>query len=169
MRWALRIPLSVRTLLAVALLSFAPSGCARFGSESEEDEAQSGEAVRGSLVRGLLLLSPEQLQAAGVELATAGPGTLDIAIVLPGEIELDPGQVAHVVPPVSGLVRAAGKRVGDPVRAGETLLVLESSELAKAKSEYLTRQKVLELAQIDLERAGALQANTAAALQALDA
>lgn len=149
-----------------ALLLVLLCGCARYGAHGGP---QGGEVSQEPLAHDLVRLGPEQLDAAGIRLETAGPGTLDIEISLPGEIELDPARVAHVVPPVSGFVRAVARRLGDPVRAGETLLVLESSELANAKSDYLTRQKTLELARIDLERAQSIQVNTTTILAALDA
>lgn len=66
----------------------------------------------------------------GVRMATAGAGTVDIGVDLPGEVEANGDRLAHLAPRFAGLVREVRKRVGDSVRAGEVLAVIESETLA---------------------------------------
>ncbi|TYO95016.1 cobalt-zinc-cadmium efflux system membrane fusion protein [Geothermobacter ehrlichii] len=56
------------------------------------------------------------------------------------------------VPPVPGIVREVRKKLGDRVRAGEVMAVLESRELADAKAEYLAARERLALAQANFSR-----------------
>jgi len=97
-------------------------------------------------------LTERQLRAFGIELQTAGPGRLQLGITVPGEIVVNPDRVAHVVPRVSGVVVQVLKSVGDRVHAGETIAVLESRELADAKTAWLAAGRRVELAQDTFER-----------------
>jgi cobalt-zinc-cadmium efflux system membrane fusion protein len=66
----------------------------------------------------------------GVRVATAAPGAVDLGIELPGEIRANADRIAHLAPRFPGLVREVRKRIGDPVRAGEVLALVESETLA---------------------------------------
>ena len=55
-------------------------------------------------------LSPEQIQAAGVELAVAGPRRLERLLSLPGEIRFDEDRTSHIVPRAAGVVASARAR-----------------------------------------------------------
>jgi len=95
-------------------------------------------------------LPPEVLTEFGVKLAVAGGGNLRQTTTVPGEIKLNPDKLAHIVPRVEGIVREVRKTIGDPVRQGEVLAVLESRELAEAKAAYLAGRQRLALAQANL-------------------
>jgi membrane fusion protein, heavy metal efflux system len=66
----------------------------------------------------------------GVRVATAAAGTVDVGVDLPGEVRPNGDRLAHLAPRFPGLVREVRKRVGDPVRAGEVLAVVESENLS---------------------------------------
>jgi cobalt-zinc-cadmium efflux system membrane fusion protein len=104
----------------------------------------------------MLTLSERDRRDAGIELATAGPGRLESSARLLGEVRVNEERLAHVVPPVPGVVREVEARVGDDVRAGELLAILASRELAEARSQYLAARGRRELAEIAHEREQAL-------------
>ena len=81
-----------------------------------------------------LALSERDRSDAGIELATAGPGRLELHTRLLGEVRVNEERLAHVVPPVPGVVREVSVRIGDDVRAGQLLAVLASRELAEARA-----------------------------------
>ena len=64
-------------------------------------------------------------------------GTLSRRIIVPGTIVPNPDRIAHVSVKLSATVTELRKKVGDRVAAGEVLAVLESRDIASAKSEYL--------------------------------
>jgi cobalt-zinc-cadmium efflux system membrane fusion protein len=70
-------------------------------------------------------------ERAGVTLATAGPGVVDFAIELPGEVRPNADRTAHVAPRFAGTVREVRVVAGDRVRAGDVLAVIESDTLAR--------------------------------------
>ena len=101
-------------------------------------------------------LSERERETFGIVLETAGPGSLSFDLELPAEVRLNEDAVAHVVPRLAGVVVEVRKSVGDQVRAGEVMAVLESRELADANAGYLAASTRLRLAQRTYEREKAL-------------
>jgi len=100
----------------------------------------------------VLKLSQKEIQEFGVRIATAGPGKIKNRISLPGEVNINADRLAHIVPQVPGLVRKIYKTLGDRVKAGELMAVLESRELADAKSAYFVAKERLALAEANFKR-----------------
>ncbi len=100
------------------------------------DGGQAGERPGAHAEEGLRL-TPDQRQRFGITVATAGPGRLGNEVRVPGEIVFNEDRVAHLTPRVAGIARGVLKTVGDRVKAGEVLAVIDSRELADAKAEYL--------------------------------
>ncbi len=98
---------------------------------------------------GELVLSDRDRADAGIAFALAGPGRIEVHSRLLGEVRVNEERLAHVVPPVSGIVRKVSARVGDTVEAGQLLAVLASRELAETRATYLGARGRRELAQID--------------------
>lgn len=71
----------------------------------------------------------EDFEPFGVTVATAGPGEVDEVIELPAEVRPNADRLSHLAAPFPGIVRSVNKTVGDPVRAGEVLAVIESETL----------------------------------------
>ncbi|OOP57826.1 MAG: hypothetical protein AYP45_01370 [Candidatus Brocadia carolinensis] len=105
-----------------------------------------------SQIEGRVALTPEAAQSAGIGVKTAGSVQMKTVLELPGEIELNADKVVHVVPRVSGVVTEVYKNLGDEVKHGEVIAVIDSRELAELKSEYLASIKRVELAQATFER-----------------
>lgn len=119
--------------------------------EGEHAEGEHGEGEHAG-GEGKIELSSEAALRAGIEIKTAGPARMKMVLELPGEISLNRNKVAHVVPRLSGVVTEVRKNLGDPVKRGEVIAVIDSRELADAKSAYLAAGKRLELAQSTFER-----------------
>ncbi|MGH7788370.1 MAG: efflux RND transporter periplasmic adaptor subunit, partial [Candidatus Binatia bacterium] len=66
----------------------------------------------------------------GVTVATARAGTVDLGIELPGEVRANADRTVHLAPRYDGVLREVRARVGDRVRAGAPLAVVESATLA---------------------------------------
>lgn len=71
-----------------------------------------------------------ELERFGVTVVTAGPGEVDLGVELPGEVRPNADRTAHVAPRFPGTVREARAVVGDRVRAGDVLALIESDTLA---------------------------------------
>lgn len=103
----------------------AESEIAGLHSEETHESAEGGghdedeEAIEISL---------EVQERFGIEVEPAGAGTVEVTLDLPGEVRPDPDRIVHVKPPFSGVVTSVKKHVGDTVRSGDVLVVLESSQ-----------------------------------------
>ncbi len=117
-------------------------------SVSVREEPDTGAGENEKLVR----LDEAMRKESGLEIATAGPGKLQVHDTLSGEIAFNSDRLAHLVPRVPGVVREVHKNLGDIVRAGDVLAVLESRDLADAKAAYLAAVARLTLAQANFTR-----------------
>ena len=72
-------------------------------------------------------ITPEVLEEFGIGVATAGPGTVVRTVDLPAEVRPNQDRLAHIVPRYAGIVKEVRTDIGDRVRAGEVLAVIESS------------------------------------------
>jgi cobalt-zinc-cadmium efflux system membrane fusion protein len=118
-------------------------------SEEGQDDVREGEKI--------VHLEEAAVKESGIETATAGPGTLQVHETLSGEIAFNSDSLAHIVPRVPGVVREVHKNLGDIVRTGDVLAVLESRDLADAKAAYLAALARLALAQANFTREERLQ------------
>ena len=116
-----------------------------------EDHESSEEKVR---------LSAAERAEFGIEVANASPGQLAIQVNTPGEVQVNPNLLAHIVPRVPGVASEILANVGDQVKQDEILAVLESQELSEMKSAYLVAQERLELAQATFDREETLWAQS---------
>jgi len=101
---------------------------------------------------GRVRMDDAMTKNAGIKLETAGPAKIRSTLQLQGEIEFNQDRVAHVVPRLDGVVVQSAKNLGDQVKKGELLAVLESRTLADLKSEHLATQTRLDLARGTFER-----------------
>ena len=93
---------------------------------AEEDENHEEESYdeHEEVVR----FTQSELDEFGIELSTAGPGTLLIEITAPGEVVVNNDKLAHIAPRFPGVVTQVYKRLGDRVKTGDVLAVVESNE-----------------------------------------
>jgi cobalt-zinc-cadmium efflux system membrane fusion protein len=96
-------------------------------------------------------LSDAQIAAAGIELATVRSGASG-AITVPATVAADPERSAVVAAAVGGRITSLTKNVGERVRRGDTLAVIESREAAELQAEVQAARQRLALAQSTLRR-----------------
>lgn len=101
--------------------------------KEEEDLIQPHESENEEIVQ----LTNDQIVKQRIELATASPGQVRQSLSTRGKIAVDPDKMAHVIPKVPGIVREAKKNIGNQVRAGEVIAILESQEMADLKAAFL--------------------------------
>lgn len=104
----------------------AEEGHAEEGHEGHGDE-KGGEAKR-SLEDEVIQLADDRLLGNDVTFAKAGPGSIRFEIELPGEIVLNADKVAHIVPRFPGIAQKVFKDLGDEVREGEVLAIIQSNQ-----------------------------------------
>lgn len=106
----------------------------------------------------VIKLSADQIKSLDIKVQEANEGTLSITLSARGKIILEPDRLAHILPKVSGVAKEGLKNIGDHVKKGEVLAVLESREIADTKANYLAAHEKERLALSLFEREQSLYA-----------
>jgi cobalt-zinc-cadmium efflux system membrane fusion protein len=108
------------------------------------------------VVEGLVKLTQDQIVAQEIDVAAVQGGFLSRHIIVPGTIAPDVNRIARVPARVVGTVAEMRKQLGDMVEKDEVVAVLDSREVADAKSEYLTASVNFDLQKTNFDRAQGL-------------
>jgi cobalt-zinc-cadmium efflux system membrane fusion protein len=107
----------------------APSAPAKF--EVSPEVARTGAGKVGDLT-----ITEEAEQLAGIKIAPADLRVATEQLAVSGVIEAGGDREVKITPRVAGTLTSVAVVVGDAVRAGQTLAMIESPELARAQAEY---------------------------------
>ncbi len=146
-------------LLALTLLTAcAPGKPAATASAAPDEHAEHGRDPAGHEEHeheheaGVVVVPQDRQRAAGVHVVGVAARDVTSTLETTGEIAENTDAEAHVTPRVAGRVTRVWRTVGDRVRVGETLAVLESDALGDAQAEFLEAQARHELATGTLAR-----------------
>lgn len=137
--------------VSIALALSACGGSPETGNSAGNDTAPAADKGAPHADEGSIILSPDQIAAAGIQLArptTGGAGMID----LPATIEGDPEGTQIVSAAIGGRVVALNRNLGEAVRRGQTLAIIESREAAQLKGEVEASRARLALANSNLAR-----------------
>lgn len=109
-------------------------------AEGHEEEAEHDEG-------GLIELSPEQAATAGVKTAKVEKRSQAGLLEATAQIEAAADRQAKVGARIPGRIVSAKAGVGDAVRAGTVLAVVDSPDLGRGKADYLSALAASEVAQ----------------------
>lgn len=98
-------------------------------------------------------LTPEAIQANRVRVAAAEKKVLVSTLTAPARLGFNTEQVAHVGSILKGRVSEMKVRLGDTVRKGDPLVIVDSSELGEAQSDYLQKLVAAEISKPAIELA----------------
>ena len=113
------------------------------GAPIHEEHAEGG----GEAHERRVVLSPEAVRAAGIQVVEATTGGLVSGLTAPARVTFTQTGVARVAPRASGRLDTIEVRLGQRVRKGTVLGYVESPELGRARADYLaasTRERVAE-------------------------
>ncbi len=119
--------------------------------QTAEHEAQGGEK--------LLALSAEEAQRAGIQVRKLELQEQADQVTVTATIQANQDKLAHVAPRVPGRIVKVNASLGDKVKAGQALAMLDSIELGEARSSYLQAASEAAVAQAGFERAQRLNAD----------
>lgn len=97
--------------------------------------------------------SKEAVEKLGIDVAPVWEAAMTESISASGEVSFDATKVARLAARVPGTAWRVTKQIGDPVKAGDLLAIIDAAEVGKAKSELLqalvqTRLKAQALANL---------------------
>lgn len=126
-----------KMLLLLATLPLALAACGRSedsgtsvspssdaGTARHEKEGEANHEEEG----GHIELTAEQIEAAGIQLHRVGPAVIREALPLYGVIAPNAERMRDVAARFPGVIRSVAKKIGDPVREGEELAIVEANE-----------------------------------------
>ncbi len=163
-----------RTILIVVAFIAMQSGCRdaggdarpHGGSVAKSENGQDAEHDEHGHAHGddehtdEVTLTGEAITRYGIEVETASLHRLRPSFVAPARVAFNAEAIAHVGSTLPGRVVELAVRLGDTVKKGDLLLVVESPQLGEAQSEYLqkliaaqTTVATVELAKNGLDRA----------------
>jgi cobalt-zinc-cadmium efflux system membrane fusion protein len=114
--------------------------------EHKEGEAGHGDADQ-------LKLTAEAIEAAGIKMEEIAEAEIVDQLIVTATIRPNQDRITHVSPRVSGRIVKVQAKLGDQVKAGQTLAMLDSLEVGEAHSAYLQAKTQHTVAKADFERA----------------
>lgn len=120
------------------------------GKGGHAEEGHKGE-------EGVVHVSKEAMQKNDIRVGKATAGRLGGGVEAPAEVSFQPDKVAHVTLLVPGRVTSVKVNLGDKVKRGETLAIVESAELSEAQGASAQARAAFDIAQKGLERQKELQ------------
>ena len=144
---------AVALVAIVAILLLLARGNRRTAQESVEVSAtHADEEKHGSEEGGEVKLSPEALEATGIEIEGATQRPAVALLKVTGTVETNPQQTQQVTPLVSGRVERVNVALGDRVGAGTILAVISSPQIAQMHGKLHEAETQLSLAERNLAR-----------------
>ncbi|MDO8293939.1 MAG: efflux RND transporter periplasmic adaptor subunit [Gallionella sp.] len=135
-----------------------PAAAASGGAEKAGDKAgdkhgehKEGEAGHGEA--GSLKLSAEEIETAGIKVDELAAQEISEQLIVTATIRPNQDRITHIAPRVPGRIVKVSANLGDQVKAGQALLVLDSLEVGEAHSAYLQAKTQLAVTKADFERA----------------
>jgi cobalt-zinc-cadmium efflux system membrane fusion protein len=108
-----------------------------------------------------LQLSPEQQKEWGIVLDTVSKQNISSRITLPGILTVNQNRTAHISSFVQGKVVSHSADLGDYIRKGQALVIINSPQFAQAQADFLSARAKYLLSQKEYERAKMLLAEKA--------
>lgn len=142
-------------LLILLGIGFATWKLTPSSSENKEiTEKRSYEELdeHGHQEENVINMPSDQIKELNIQTKIAEQGDLSVTITTRGKITLHPDRLVHVLPKMPGVAREITKNIGDSVKAGDVVAILESREMADIKANYLASKEKLALASSLLER-----------------
>ncbi|MBN9505138.1 MAG: efflux RND transporter periplasmic adaptor subunit [Altererythrobacter sp.] len=136
-------------LAAAAAVGF---GAARFTQPSTVTAVEQAESQTPTTQSDTVAISQQAIATSQIGVAPAAAGELDAAIPASATVEATPDADAVLTARAPGTVTRIFKRIGDPVRKGETLALVESRDASSIAAEQSAAAARVALAQKQLAR-----------------
>lgn len=128
----------------------AEPATAKKDEHAGEKEGEHKEGEEG------LTLTSEEAERAGVKVEKASLMPLGETVVVTATVRPDQDRLAHVAARIEGRITSVPAKLGDKVRAGQTLAVLDSVAVGEAHAALNQAKAELGIAEADFKRAEAL-------------
>jgi len=134
-------------LVAAAALGFGAARLSQPALPQPESETQAPAAPNDNVA-----ISQQAITSSQIGLAPATAGELDAAVAASATVEAPPDAEAVLTAHAPGTVPRIFKRIGDPIRAGETLALVESRDASSIAADQAAAAARVNLASRQLAR-----------------
>ena len=146
-------------VIATAALLGSIAACGESNSKAQTGKtAAAGKQAPASPEKDLLKLSQEEMKNAGVKVEELKAQPLSEQVIVTAVIRPNQDRIANVAPRVAARIVRVDAQLGDKVRSGRALALLDSIELGEAHSTWQQALSQFALAKADFERAQRLKA-----------
>lgn len=144
-------------IAVVALVLIGGSGWMAFGrGDAGKPEGEKEGHKEGSEE---LTLTSDEVAKAGIQVQAAQAQPVTEVVQATATIQANQERIAFVASRVEARVRSVGVKLGDNVRAGQTLATLDSVQVGEAYAAWVQAQSELRIAEADLKRVESLAAD----------
>ncbi|KQS04983.1 hemolysin D [Sphingomonas sp. Leaf357] len=142
----------IKAALASTLIPLALGACG--GKIEDKPDAMAGmeNSAGNTADKDAVTLTARQIADAGIEVAIPTVGGVAGALEVPALVQADPQGLQIVSATIGGRLVALTRNLGQPVRQGDALAVIESREAASLNAEVQAARARLALAQSNLRR-----------------
>jgi membrane fusion protein, heavy metal efflux system len=144
-----QLPMTILVVAIVGVLLPTLSGCNTTESKTGSKKDTSGISAT-TPTENELQLSPEALQTIGLTTVTVTLRSVNTPLQTLGEIKADQNRLFHISAFTPGRIIRDRVKLGDQVRKGQTLAVVQNLDVAKVQANYLHE---LHQNEIDVEKA----------------
>ncbi len=132
-------------IIFISVMNFVLfSGCSDNNAGEKNDIAENHNEESDHQEK--IKLTDDELKEFGIEIKTAQSGIITNHIDLTGEIRTEPSRLSHIIPRYPGIVKEVYKTVGERVKEGDVLALIESNEsLTTYEAKSLIDGTIIEL------------------------
>ena len=141
--------------IALALAAGAGFGIARL-TQSSAPAPEAAAVEKAQAPGDSVEISADGIRSSQITVAPAAAGALDAAIAASASVDSTPDAEAVLTARAAGTVTRIFKRVGDPVRAGETIALVESRDASSIAADRSAAAARVTLAERQLAREAGL-------------
>lgn len=123
----------------------------------DDHDEKPGHAHAAETKEGVVVMSEERIADAKIGIVAVEAGDLSRRLSVPGTVLADRDRIGRVAARVTGTVAELRKGLGDIVQKGEVIAVLDSREVADAKSEFTAARVSFDLQKTLFERTQTLR------------
>ncbi|GAA3277612.1 hypothetical protein GCM10020258_59490 [Sphingomonas yabuuchiae] len=136
-------------LVAAAALGF---GVARVTQAPPPAPVATADTAAKTKPNTIVAMPPQAVAASGITVAPAAAGELDAAVLASATVDAAPDAEAVLTARAPGTVTRIFVRIGDPVRAGQTLALVESRDASQIAADRAAAAARVTLASRQLAR-----------------
>ncbi len=144
---------SLVLLAALILIAGCGGPADETGDRGADGAVRQEKALSGEPGAGLIHIREDSLERAGIVVEKVRKRPLPMKASFSGVVSVDETRIAHVGPRIQGRAVEVFANLGDYVKKGQPLAVIDSPEIGEAQSQYLKARTRFSIAEKSYERA----------------